>query len=370
MNWEAIHVPTLLIDEGRARANIRRMAAKARASGIPLRPHFKTHQSAEIGEWFRAEGITTITASSIRMAAYFADHGWHDITVAFPVNWRELDAIRALARRVKLGLVVESPETAVFLRDHLTEPVDVWIEVDTGYPRTGVEWDAPAAAVTIAQTIRAADHLNLRGLLTHRGSSYACRGADQLRAFWDETVSRVNRVRDALVDAGFSGLAVSSGDTPCSSAVERFEGVDEVRPGNFVYYDWMQALIGSCAETDIAVAVACPVVSKNAARSQIAVYGGAVHLSKDSTVDHAGRTTFGAVAFPTESGWGGVLLDTYVRGLSQEHGILQADAGTFDQVRIGDLLIVLPVHSCLTADLLKSGTSLSGATIDMLVLNA
>jgi len=71
--------PTLLLDEQRAVQNIERMVEKAGKNGVLLRPHFKTHQSAEIGEWFRSRGVHAITVSSVDMAEYFIDHGWKDI---------------------------------------------------------------------------------------------------------------------------------------------------------------------------------------------------------------------------------------------------------------------------------------------------
>ena len=63
--------PTLLLNQERALRNIERMAQKAKQSGVCFRPHFKTHQSAVIGEWFKAFGINKITVSSIDMAEYF-----------------------------------------------------------------------------------------------------------------------------------------------------------------------------------------------------------------------------------------------------------------------------------------------------------
>ena len=76
--------PTLLIDKAKCKANIKRMALKARQNDIEFRPHLKTHQSLEIGDWFRQEGVTKITVSSVAMAKYFAQDGWKDITIAFP----------------------------------------------------------------------------------------------------------------------------------------------------------------------------------------------------------------------------------------------------------------------------------------------
>ena len=114
--YAAITVPTIVLDETRVRRNIARMAAKARANRVRFRPHFKTHQSAQIGEWFRAEGVQAITVSSVRMAEYFAAHGWQDITIAFPANVREIAAMNRLASQVQLHLLVESVPTVTYPR--------------------------------------------------------------------------------------------------------------------------------------------------------------------------------------------------------------------------------------------------------------
>ncbi len=129
---DQIKTPTLVLDQTRAQANLRRMAAKAAAQQVRFRPHFKTHQSAEIGEWFRAEGVRAITVSSMRMAAYFAAHGWDDILVAFPVNLREMEEIRTLAAQVRLGLLVESGESVERLAAELPQNVDIWLKIDSG----------------------------------------------------------------------------------------------------------------------------------------------------------------------------------------------------------------------------------------------
>jgi len=74
--------PTLLLDVDKCKANIKKMAEKAMLNNIVFRPHFKTHQSHEIGQWFRDEGVSKITVSSVEMASYFAQKSWKDITIA------------------------------------------------------------------------------------------------------------------------------------------------------------------------------------------------------------------------------------------------------------------------------------------------
>jgi D-serine deaminase-like pyridoxal phosphate-dependent protein len=146
---------------------------------------------------------------------------------------------------------------------------------------------------------------------------------------------------------------LSTGDTPSCSIVENFNGFDEVRPGNFVFYDLTQYLLGSCTFENIAVAVACPVVEKNLKRKEIIIYGGGVHLSKESIRTGEGNTIFGKTVLLEEAGWREASGHDYVRSLSQEHGIIVPSDELYKSVKVGDLVGIIPVHSCMTADLLR-----------------
>ncbi len=362
--YDQITKPTLLLDEPIVRRNIARMATKARRSGVRFRPHFKTHQSAEIGGWFRQEGVTAVTVSSVDMAVYFAQHGWDDILIAFPVNLRQLAELNQLAEQVTLHLLLESVEAAERLSAGLRHDVHIWLKIDVGYHRTGLDWQDRAAITAVAQTVHALPRLHLAGLLTHAGYGYKEGGAAEAQAVYQQMVARMNAVRDGLREAGLE-TAVSIGDTPTGSLIAQFDGVDEIRPGNFVFYDVMQVEIGACRPEDIAVAVACPIVAKHADRRQIVVYGGAVHLSKERLVARDGQVTYGRIARPTAAGWQILPPANFVAAMSQEHGIIQADEALFEQAQIGDLLLVLPVHSCLTANLLKRYLTLDGRWIEM-----
>ena len=74
--------------------------------GLDFRPHFKTHQSAYIGQWIKDKGIEKCTVSSVKMAEYFAAHNWEDILIAFPVNIREASAINGLAESINLQILI------------------------------------------------------------------------------------------------------------------------------------------------------------------------------------------------------------------------------------------------------------------------
>lgn len=374
--------PTLLLNKARALRNIERMAAKARQNGVRFRPHFKTHQSAQIGDWFRYFGVEAITVSSLDMAWYFAQYGWKDILVAFPVNILEIDKINTLAGDITLHLLLESPEAVDFLEDHLLAGAHVkgWIKIDTGYRRSGLEWDDFDQIIALVKHISQAKKLSLQGLLTHAGQTYDARSKAQIRTCYTETITRLKVVQEQLAAEGFTALELSVGDTPSCSVVKDLSDVHEIRPGNFVFYDVMQLTIGACTVDDLAAAVACPIVAKHEARLELVMYGGAVHFSKEtlSVPVGKGKTTpiYGYLAQPvlphgeglSAQGWDGLIANTYVSRLSQEHGIISTDAAFFQQVKVGDVVCVLPVHSCLTANLLRKYLTLEGEVIVLAAL--
>lgn len=352
--------PTLLVDRKRAQQNIACMAEKASRSGVRLRPHFKTHQAAQVGEWYRDAGVSAITVSSVSMAQYFAHHGWHDITVAIPVNLREIETINALAEQVSLHLLVESPEAVRFLGERLHAPASVWLKIDTGYHRTGMLHNEIDSICRVAAEIGKAGKLRFRGLLTHAGHTYKAKSRREVKAIYAETLDRLQQVRQVLADRLQLAAEISVGDTPGCTTVESFGAVDEIRPGNFVFFDAMQMVHGICGAEHIALAVACPVLAKHASRQEIVLYGGAVHLSKESVLLENGETCFGLIALPETAGWSAPVASAYVASVSQEHGIVKAGPELFRRVQIGDFLIVLPAHSCLAANLLKQYVTLDG----------
>jgi D-serine deaminase-like pyridoxal phosphate-dependent protein len=344
--------PTLLISKSICQNNIGQMAQKARQNNCKFRPHFKTHQSALVGQLFREAGITQITVSSVSMAVYFAAQGWNDITIAFPVNILELEQINALAEKIKLSLLVESAETLAFLNEKLEFPVSVFIKIDTAYHRTGIAHHDTKSIDALLLHLQNAENLHFKGFLSHAGHSYQTSGVDEIIAIHEDTRVKMVQLKQRYLPK-FPGLILSVGDTPTCSLATDFTWADEMRPGNFVYYDYMQFNLGSCAWEQIAVAVACPVVALHPERDEVIVYGGAVHLSKEAITSKNQQTVFGRVAATNGTGWGQALPDCYVKKLSQEHGTLHVPKELANKFKVGDLAFIVPVHSCLTANLLK-----------------
>lgn len=346
-----IKTPTLIIDRQKVSRNIERMLSKTEQHNIIFRPHFKTHQSFEIGQIFKDYGVNKITVSSVSMAMIFANNGWNDITIAFPVNLAEVNEINDLASRVNLSVLVESSFSMTFLSNIITHSLGIFLKIDTGYHRTGLDTDN----IEIEEIIKLSEshtHLNFKGFLCHAGNTYNARGKSEIMSIMDKSRTILNNLKINYIGR-FPNIIISYGDTPSCSMAKDCLGFDEIRPGNFVYYDVMQFHIGSCSIDDIAVAVACPVVAVHPTRNEIVVYGGAIHLSKEFIAADNNFKLFGYVVNISKDGWSEPIPGAYVSSLSQEHGIIKMPEIYINDFKPGDIVGILPVHSCLTANLLS-----------------
>jgi D-serine deaminase-like pyridoxal phosphate-dependent protein len=354
--------PTLLLSSDICRKNIHTMAVKAIESKVIFRPHFKTHQSAAIAEWFRDEGVTAITVSSVSMAQYFAKHGWEDITIAFPVNLREIDEIDQLSSEIKLNLLIESEETVVFLNEKLTSECNFFIKIDTGYHRTGISTSNVLLIDRVLKAVNSSKKLHFKGFLTHSGQSYHTKDRLELERIQQSATENLLRLKKHYHHR-YPDLILSVGDTPTCSQLPVAAGINEIRPGNFVFFDVMQFALDSCSLDKIAVALICPVVAMHPNRLEAVIYGGAVHLSKEQTLLLPDPEPVYGLAFSWNGeNWNTGNLLGKVSSLSQEHGIISLTQAGFN-LKPGDLVAILPVHSCLTASLMRKYVDLNGTEI-------
>ncbi|MCX7833830.1 MAG: alanine racemase [Ignavibacteria bacterium] len=357
-----IFKPTLFIDLKRVVKNLERMLEKAEKSNVKFRPHFKTHQSLMIGNIFRKYGVKAITVSSLDMALYFAKDGWDDITVAFPVNIIEIDKINFLASKIELNLLFDSIDAVNIISKNLKGNVNGYIKIDTGYNRAGVYYKDLTKIKKIVRQLIKQNKIKFKGLLSHFGHTYYSKNNSEIKETYHTSVEILNDIKSKLKDI-HSNIEISIGDTPSCSLINDFSGVDEIRPGNFIFYDYKMLSLNVCREEDIAVAVACPVISIYEDRKEILVYCGAIHLSKDS-IKINGKELYGIPVISCKNGWGKIEKGNFVKSLSQEHGLLKVTEKFIRNVKIGDIIFIIPIHSCLTADALKSYVSLDGKLID------
>lgn len=352
MGLQKIKHPTLVISKEKAVRNINFMNDKSKQHNILFRPHFKTHQSADVGKWFRDKGIEKITVSSLKMAKYFAENNWNDITIAFPLNIRELDEISKLAEQIKLNVLISSLDTATDFTKKIKSNISYYIKIDAGYGRAGIIAENKEKISQIIDICSKNSTITFEGFLAHFGNTYHAKNKEEVLNVYHESKKRMMDLKNHFIK-DFPQLILSIGDTPSATLTNDFQGIDEIRPGNFVYYDLMQHFLGVCTLDKIAAVLACPVVDIYPERNEILIHGGAVHLSTEYLTDTQGNKIFGQMITLKDDHWQIPDKQMYVSKLSQEHGIVSVSPDVLNSIKIGDLVGIIPVHSCLTADLMR-----------------
>ncbi len=336
LKLEALETPALVLDASKMEANIARMRAKMQALGVPLRPHVKTAKSAEVARRCLEGQPGGITVSTLAEAEYFAAQGVRDILYAVGIAPNKIAHVRDLRRRgIDLTVVLDSAEQARFASD-----MPCLIEIDCDGHRSGVKPDDPKLPELGRQVE------NLRGVMTHAGSSYNCRSVEAI-------VAAAEAERRAVVTAaerlGLKTPIVSVGSTPTATYAERLDGVTEVRAGVYVFFDLVMAGISVCRVEDIALSVLATVIGHQPEKGWAITDAGWMAMSRDR----------GTAAQPVDQGYGlacdagGKPLDgVIVVDANQEHGILahrSGDPAKMPVLPVGTLVRILPNHACATA---------------------
>ena len=99
-----MRTPFLAVDATVLGDNIARTQAWSEARGLRLRPHVKTHKSVEIARLQVDAGASGLTVATIGEAEVFADAGFDDLFVAYPLwpSEESLRRLRALVGRARV----------------------------------------------------------------------------------------------------------------------------------------------------------------------------------------------------------------------------------------------------------------------------
>jgi D-serine deaminase-like pyridoxal phosphate-dependent protein len=332
---DRLDTPAMLIDLDVAEANIAKMAAFAGRAGLRLRPHIKTHKSVDMARRQLAAGAAGLCVATVTEAAVMAGAGLRDLTLAYPVvGQRKLERLAEVCRIADVTLVADSPEVADGYRSLARlagRGLDVLIEVDTGMHRAGA---APDRVTKLAQHIAQSGTLRFRGILTHAGHAHDAAGQLGIERVARAEAAVMGGLREDLEYAGHEVDVVSAGSTLTARYLSAADGITEIRPGTYVYNDLRTLACWSCTPDEIAATMLATVVSTDGQR--ITVDAGSKTLT--STADPA----FGA----------GHLLgrpDSAFTRVSEEHGVLTVPGEP--DLRVGDRVQILPVHSCVWTDL-------------------
>src|SRR5258705_10561817 len=269
------------------------MQSAANARGLRLRPHAKTHKSPRVAALQIERGAVGICCAKLGEAEVFADEGIADIRLPYPLNPVNADRVFALAERVLLSFVVDDPAVADVWPTLATGRglnLDVLVKVDVGFHRAGTDPLSPAAPGTV-RAIAGMPGLRFRGLLSHAGHGYDAtseKGAEAVAG------AEAQVLRALAAASGVPCAEISVGATPTARFSLQQEGLTELRPGNYAYYDRTQVALGAAAWENCALTVLARVVSRPA-RDRVILDSGSKTLTTDGARGFSGTPGYGVV---------------------------------------------------------------------------
>jgi D-serine deaminase-like pyridoxal phosphate-dependent protein len=357
VRFTELPTPQVLVDAGRLRANLDRMQRAAAMRGLRLRPHAKTHKSPAIARLQIQRGAVGVCCAKVGEAEIFAADGIADIRLPYPVHPSNAARILQLMDRTRVSIIVDHEGVAREWSGAMRaagRALDVLVKVDVGFHRCGIDPD-DAGAAAFVERVAALPHLRLRGLLSHAGHSYLAGSEEELRRI---AASEARTLTALARAAGIAGGEISVGATPTARFSVDAEGVTEIRPGNYAYFDRTQVGLGAARYEECALTVLARVVSRPA-RGRVILDCGSKTLSSD-----------GARGFAPLPGYGVVLKDIdssepddrlLVERLSEEHATVKVTGEC--ALQPGDLVRVLPNHACVVSNLVDCIRLVEGAHV-------
>jgi D-serine deaminase-like pyridoxal phosphate-dependent protein len=261
-----IATPAAVLDLDAFERNVAKMAARAKAAKLALRPHAKSHKCSAIAHRQIAAGAVGICCAKLAEAEAMAGAGVAAILVTSPIagSAQAERAAKLAAELPDFRIVIDHPDGAAELGAAAQGPLQVLIDVDPGMGRTGVH-DA-AQAVEVFRAIAAQPNLRLLGVQCYGGHWQHIAGANARAAAVADGMAYLSSVIAALREAG-AKIAVVTGGGTGSFAADAAQGVlTEVQPGSYPFMDrdYREALQGDPdGAFEQALVVATTVITTN-----------------------------------------------------------------------------------------------------------
>lgn len=321
-----VDTPIPLIDLDAVERNIDRMQRYCDDHGFALRPHVKTHKLPAIAQLQMRAGAVGIACQKLGEAEVMAQSGLDDILITFPlVGPTKLARLAALARAIRVTVAVDSHGMVADLSRAMGREgivLDVLVDCDTGYGRTGVQ--TPAHATELAELAHTLPGLRFAGLMTF--------------PTLPESGPWLRAARERIQARGLPVGRVSGGGTPRALHTHEVGEITELRVGTYVLGDRSCIADGSVPVEDCALTVLATVVSRPTA-GRIVLDAGSKSLTSDrAKYEQAG---FGAIV---------ELPEAEIYSLSEEHALVDVSRCTREP-EVGEVVTVIPNHACGTVNL-------------------
>jgi D-serine deaminase-like pyridoxal phosphate-dependent protein len=329
-----LDTPALIVDLDIMERNLRRVAEYSAQHGLRLRPHTKTHKSTFLARQQLALGAAGLTVAKVGEAEVMLGAQPADLLIAFPVIGEpKLRRLTELARVTRITVALDSLTAAQHLSQAAESAgvdVGLLVEIDVGLKRVGVK---PSDALEFARLVAALPHLRFLGITFYPGHI-----RDQNEQKIAELSRTIAGLRNEFARAGLEASIVSGGSTPLLYRSHEIEGLNEIRPGTYIFNDMNTVASGGCALEDCAASILVTVVSHNRPDRMI-VDGGSKTFSSDRA--STGEPGFGRVVDAPAAAFD---------RMNEEHGFIDLKTAN-RRFEIGDKLRIIPNHICVAVNL-------------------
>ncbi len=230
--------PALILDLDAFEANLETLAGMVRGR-VRVRAHAKASKSADVSKRQMALGAIGVCCQKVAEAEAMVEGGIADVLVSNEVvGAAKIARLAQLARRARIGVCVDDAGNVKELDAAARAAgakLDVYVELEVGMGRCGVEPGEPALA--LARAVAACAGLRFAGLQAYNGRAQHVRSNADRRALIDKAAAAVRTTRALLEKAGIPCATV----TGAGSGTFMFEvesgAWDEIQPGSYAFMD-------------------------------------------------------------------------------------------------------------------------------------
>ena len=347
----SIDTPALVVDLDMMERNLRTMAAFAAEHDVMLRPHAKMHKSAELAKLQMAAGAVGVCVQKTSEAEALVAGGVYNIFISNEVIApAKLARVAALTRVLaplggKLAICVDSREGIKRLAESMNEgriasgtpsSIDVFIELNVGHNRCGVE--PGSAAVALALEIRKHPALNFAGLQAYHGKAQHMRSASERQGAIVSAIKAVRMTRELIEEEGIKVVLVTGAGTGTAPLEAASKLYGELQAGSYLFMD-----------ADYATNE--PAAGQPRFKHALFVKTQVISVHAQHVVCDAGHKSHAIDSgLPKVHAFSSRSQLVYSNG-GDEHGILKPAAGSTRLPSLGSMLWLIPGHCDPTVNL-------------------
>jgi D-serine deaminase-like pyridoxal phosphate-dependent protein len=328
-----IPTPFVLVHGPTVRRNIGRVASYAKAHGLAVRPHSKTHKSLFVGRTQLDAGAIGLTIAKVGEAEVFAAI-CDDLLLAYPVvDPAKAARLAAVAEGRTVRAAVDSELGVRTLAEAARArgvTLGLLVDLDIGNGRTGCP--SAAEAHRLARLMAETPGVRFDGVFYYPG--HVGGPAERQAAMMAQVSDRVAGLLDLLRSDGLEAGIVSGGSTPTLFHSHLDPHLTEIRPGTNIYND-VNTIAGDYCDLDDCAARVTSAVVSTAAAGQVVIDAGSKTLTSDRCGPDPDRGYGLVVEYP----------EAHVRALNEEHGMVDVSRCA-TAPRLGERVTVVPNHVC------------------------